>query len=241
MTGSSQLARLRALNIDGYQLRGREQEDEHSVEPVSEHEHVLSSGPAGGTVESPATSATWSELPDLVEACRACELGASRTRSVFGAGAEAADWMIIGEAPGAEEDRSGEPFAGRAGQLMDEMLTAIGLSRESVFIANVLKCRPPNNRDPAAGELAACRHFLDAQIAHVKPRLILIVGRIAAQALLATKAPLGRLRGQAHKLAPFDVPVVVTYHPAYLLRSSAQKAKAWQDLKMARTLMRESA
>lgn len=228
------MARMRALNIERYQLRGREAPEE----TVADDAQPSIVEPAITITAPPVDSLTWAALPDAVEACRACELGASRTRSVFGVGAASANWMIVGEAPGAEEDREGEPFVGRAGQLLNEMLTAIGLVRESVFISNVLKCRPPNNRDPAAGELAACRHFLDAQIAHIKPRMILIVGRIAAQALLDTKAPLGRLRGQAHKLSDFDVPVVVTYHPAFLLRSPTQKAKAWQDLKMARALMR---
>jgi len=145
--------------------------------------------------------------------------------------------MIIGEAPGAEEDRRGEPFVGRAGKLLDEMLKAVGESRDSVFIANILKCRPPNNRDPKPAEAGACRGYLERQIELVDPEIILAVGRIAAQTLLGSDAPVGRLRGKRHALG--DVPLVVTYHPAYLLRSPSQKYKAWDDLCMARNIMRE--
>lgn len=149
--------------------------------------------------------------------------------------------MIIGEAPGAEEDRRGEPFVGRAGKLLDEMLRSVGLARDDVFIANLLKCRPPQNRDPAVGEAAACRSYLDRQIALLAPKLILAVGRIAAQHLLETDAPLGRLRGKKHYLNNGQLPVVVTYHPAYLLRSPTQKRKAWQDLCLARQIVKELA
>ena len=139
--------------------------------------------------------------------------------------------MVIGEAPGAEEDRRGEPFVGRAGKLLDEMLRAIRQTRHSVFIANILKCRPPGNRDPSKEEALECRQYLDAQIEHVDPRLILAVGRIAAHQLLESDAPVGRLRGKAHEYR--GIPLVVTYHPAYLLRSPSQKAKAWDDLRLA--------
>jgi len=183
--------------------------------------------------------ADWAELRALVAACTRCGLHSTRTQTVFGVGSDSADWMIIGEAPGAEEDRRGEPFVGRAGKLLDEMLFAVGLDRQTVFIANVLKCRPPNNRDPSADEAGRCRPYLDAQIAHVAPRLILAVGRIAAQQLLGTDAPLGRLRGRPHTVGSPAIPVVVTYHPAYLLRSPAQKRKAWQDLCLARGLIRQ--
>jgi len=147
--------------------------------------------------------------------------------------------MVIGEAPGAEEDRRGEPFVGRAGKLLDEMLRAIGLDREQVYIANILKCRPPNNRDPSADEAKHCREYLDQQIRLLKPRIILAVGRIAAHHLLDTDAPLGQLRGRTHALASPAVPVLVTYHPAYLLRSPTQKRKAWEDLCRARRLLAE--
>lgn len=173
----------------------------------------------------------WPQLRAAVAACTRCALHKSRTQTVFGVGNLQADWLIIGEAPGAEEDRRGEPFVGRAGQLLDEMLRAAGKAREQVFIANVLKCRPPNNRDPEAGEASACRGYLDRQIALLRPKIILAVGRIAAQTLLETDTPVGKLRGKLHYLG--DIPLVVTYHPAYLLRSPRQKAKSWQDLCLA--------
>jgi uracil-DNA glycosylase family 4 len=139
--------------------------------------------------------------------------------------------MIVGEAPGAEEDRQGEPFVGRAGRLLDAMLRAVGLDREQVFIANILKCRPPRNRDPQPAEVEQCMPYLRRQIELISPALILCVGRIAAQNLLATDTPLGRLRGSLHRLET-GVPVIVTYHPAYLLRSPGEKRKAWEDLKL---------
>ena len=180
-------------------------------------------------------SADWQLLQDEVSACVKCGLAATRTRTVFGVGNPHADWLVIGEAPGAEEDRQGKPFVGAAGKLLDAMLQAIGLSREqNVFITNMLKCRPPGNRDPKAEEIAACLPYLMRQIAAIKPKLILAVGRIAAQSLLATDVPLGRLRGRVHRFGPLSTALIVTYHPAYLLRSPAEKRKAWEDLKFAR-------
>jgi DNA polymerase len=181
----------------------------------------------------PATD--WPTLRERVASCTACDLCKTRTQTVFGVGNTQADWLVIGEAPGAEEDRQGEPFVGRAGQLLNAMLLAIGLPRESVFIANILKCRPPGNRDPRPDEVAKCLPYLSQQIALLKPRMILVVGRIAAQTLLATDAPLARLRGKLHRFGGADTPLVVTYHPAYLLRTPADKRKAWEDLKFART------
>jgi uracil-DNA glycosylase family 4 len=180
-------------------------------------------------------SADWLPLQAQISTCTKCSLAASRTRTVFGVGHPHADWLVIGEAPGAEEDRQGEPFVGAAGKLLDAMLQAIGLSRrENVFIANMLKCRPPGNRDPRPEELAACLPYLMRQIAAIKPKLILAVGRIAAQSLLATDASLGRLRGRVHRFGPLSTALIVTYHPAYLLRTPAEKRKAWEDLKFAR-------
>jgi DNA polymerase len=161
-----------------------------------------------------------------------CPLHATRTQAVFGVGNRTADWMVIGEAPGADEDRQGEPFVGRAGQLLNSMLKAIGLERGQVFIANILKSRPPNNRDPRPEEVRACLPYLYRQIELVNPTLILCVGRIAAQTLLETTAPIGKLRGVVHRIAA-DRPMVVTYHPAYLLRSPGEKRKAWADLLLA--------
>ena len=192
-------------------------------------------------VESPADAGSldWEPLRECVATCTRCELHQSRTQTVFGVGNPDASWLFIGEAPGAEEDRRGEPFVGRAGKLLDEMLRAVGQSRETVFIANVLKCRPPNNRDPKPDEAAACRSYLDRQIELIRPDIIIAVGRIAAHNLLGTDTPVGRLRGKRHMLG--DVPLVVTYHPAYLLRSPTQKRKVWDDLCLARNVLRERA
>jgi DNA polymerase len=157
---------------------------------------------------------------------------------VFGVGDTQADWLIVGEAPGAEEDARGEPFVGRAGQLLNSMLKAVGLAREQVYIANVLKCRPPGNRDPALAEASECLPYLEQQIALLKPKILLAVGRISAQNLLRTDAPLGRLRQQVHRFGRSQVPLVATYHPAYLLRTPGDKRKAWEDLKFAREVSR---
>lgn len=193
--------------------------------------------PAVEEAPPPANKLSWEELEACVAGCTRCELAKTRTNTVFGVGNPAADWLIIGEAPGAEEDRRGEPFVGRAGKLLDEMLRAIGQSRDSVFIANILKCRPPNNRDPKPAESAACREYLERQIELVQPRIILAVGKIAAQNLLGSDEPVGRMRGRAHELA--GIPLVVTYHPAYLLRSPSQKQKSWSDLCLAARLAAE--
>jgi uracil-DNA glycosylase family 4 len=213
-------AYLRAMGIDVWVPR-----DQVDAEPErTDSEKRTSTGDIG-----------WDELRTAVAACTRCRLHESRTQTVFGVGNPAADWMIIGEAPGAEEDRRGEPFVGRAGKLLDEMLLAIGEKRQSVFIANILKCRPPNNRDPSHDEAVSCRPYLERQIELVQPKIILAVGRIAAQQLLQSDAPVGRLRGTIHQLGP--VPLVVTYHPAYLLRSPSQKRKSWDDLCLATRVM----
>ncbi len=178
-----------------------------------------------------ADASDWVGLEQAVSSCTQCALHQSRTQTVFGVGNRAADWLIVGEAPGADEDRRGEPFVGRAGKLLDEMLRALGLDRQSVFIANILKCRPPNNRDPKQEEADACRSYLNRQIELIQPRIILAVGRIAAHQLLGRDDPVGKLRGRVHRLD--ETPLVVTYHPAYLLRSPSQKAKSWRDLCLA--------
>lgn len=175
----------------------------------------------------------WASLNETIRSCTACGLHESRTQAVCGVGNEQAEWLVIGEAPGADEDRRGEPFVGRAGQLLNEMLRAAGRPREQVYIANILKCRPPNNRDPKPEEVECCMPFLQRQIAMLRPKLILVVGRIAAQNLLQTDTPIGRMRGQVYSYGDTDIPVVVTYHPAYLLRSPGQKSKAWEDLQLA--------
>jgi len=178
----------------------------------------------------------WDALRERVAACTRCELHATRTQTVFGVGDRSARWMFIGEAPGADEDRQGEPFVGRAGQLLTSMLKAMGLARENVYIANMLKCRPPGNRDPRPDEARSCRAYLERQVELVSPTLIVAVGRIAAQNLLGTDTSLARLRGQLHSLGKKGWPVLVTYHPAYLLRSPGEKRKAWQDLLLARRI-----
>jgi uracil-DNA glycosylase family 4 len=185
---------------------------------------------SAGTVE--VAGYDWPELEVAVKGCTRCPLHSSRTQGVFGVGNRKARWMIVGEAPGAEEDRQGEPFVGRAGQLLNSMLRAIGLQREDVFIANILKSRPPHNRDPKPEEVQACIPYLFRQIELVNPTLILCVGRIAAQTLLDTTVTIGKLRGQVHRLAS-GRPMIVTYHPAYLLRSPVEKRKSWADLVLA--------
>ena len=186
--------------------------------------------------ESPGND--WSTLEKQVSGCTLCALHAGRTRTVFGVGNRDADWMIIGEAPGGEEDRQGEPFVGPAGKLLDSMLLAVGQPREQVYIGNIVKCRPPDNRDPKPEEAEACSAYLARQIEWVNPKVILVVGRVAAQNLLHTDTPVGRLRGRVHSMPGTGIPVVVTYHPAYLLRSPQQKPKVWQDLVMARRVAR---
>jgi uracil-DNA glycosylase family 4 len=173
------------------------------------------------------------ELKLTVSNCTQCVLHRARTQTVFGVGHPAAEWLIIGEAPGADEDRLGEPFVGREGQLLTSMLRAMGLAREEVFIANILKCRPPNNRDPEENEVSSCSSYLRQQIELIKPKIILVVGKIAAQALLNVDTPIGKMRGQKYFYQDTDIPVVTTYHPAYLLRSPQHKRKAWEDLKFA--------
>jgi uracil-DNA glycosylase family 4 len=180
----------------------------------------------------------WEDLKRAVSNCTACGLHATRTQTVFGVGDERAEWLLVGEAPGAEEDRLGEPFVGQAGKLLDNMLAALGLRRgENVYIANVLKCRPPGNRNPEPEEVARCTPYLLRQIALIQPKLIVAMGRFAAQTLLASDASIASLRGRVHRYA--GVPLVVTYHPAYLLRTLPDKAKAWSDLVFARRLMRD--
>lgn len=176
----------------------------------------------------------WERLEREVAACTRCGLNRGRTQTVFGVGARDAEWMIIGEAPGMEEDRQGEPFVGRAGKLLNAMLEAIGLKREQVYICNILKCRPPNNRDPRPEEVVCCEPYLKRQIALLMPRIILAVGRVAAQNLLKTDTPIGKLRGRELRYGDPPIPMVVTYHPAYLLRSPRDKRRAWQDLQLAK-------
>ena len=175
-----------------------------------------------------------------VAGCTACALHESRSQTVFGVGNPQAALMVIGEAPGAEEDRQGEPFVGRAGQLLTAMLRAIGLARQDVYIANILKCRPPGNRNPTPAEAACCLPFLQRQLALVSPRLILAVGGVAAHHLLGSGETVGRLRGRIHAYGDARIPLLVSYHPAYLLRQPGEKARAWQDLQKVRRILEGS-
>jgi DNA polymerase len=244
MPAARQLAYLEALGIDVYRRRGASLAAEPAVELESAPVVAVPEPVAPSNAHAPAAAMlapgeeatlAWDPLRALVAACTRCELHATRTQTVFGVGSTAARWMFIGEAPGADEDRQGEPFVGRAGQLLTAMIQAAGLRREDVYIANILKCRPPGNRDPKPNEAASCRGYLERQIALVNPTLIIAVGRIAAQNLLATETPLARLRGRVHTVGSRSWPVIVTYHPAYLLRSPGEKRKAWQDLLFAQS------
>jgi uracil-DNA glycosylase family 4 len=189
--------------------------------------------------EIPVAALDWETLQERVRSCTRCPLHETRTQTVFGTGNRKADWLIVGEAPGRDEDRAGEPFVGRAGKLLTEMLFAVGYQRQDVYIANILKCRPPDNRDPSPEEVACCHDYLERQIALVQPVLILAVGRIAAHNLLHSDLQLGRLRGRVHSYGERQIPLIVTYHPAYLLRSPLEKRKVWDDLQLAQAIYRK--
>lgn len=254
---------LGAMGIDVWRLRTEEPADAAAAARQPEPAPPLSE-PAGTAalvaepepVEPPPAPATaapanaalatdWHTLNQQIRGCERCSLHQTRTQAVCGVGAESADWLIVGEAPGADEDAKGEPFVGRAGQLLNEMLRALGLAREQVYIANVLKCRPPGNRNPSAAEIAECRPYLDRQIELLQPKIILVVGAIAARTLLNVdpKVAIARLRGTVHEYstaaapAGAAIPLVVTYHPAYLLRKPVEKRKSWEDLRLARATL----
>lgn len=241
MTGEGRQRRLRVLGIDRWMLQQSPPGAPAAFEAAAADVAEDADGSAG--IPSAADTAVtvsqtagdlhdWDRLAARVSNCRQCALCETRNQTVLGTGAQDAPLMIVGEGPGADEDAQGLPFVGRAGKLLDEMLAAIDHGRDrNVYIANVVKCRPPGNRDPARDEAEACRPYLEAQIALVKPKLIVALGRIAAQRLLDTDAPLARLRGPLHHYGATATPLMVTYHPAYLLRSPREKAKSWQDLK----------
>ena len=246
---------LDAMGIQVWTRRNQEPEERAEQSEQAEVTQTAEPAVAAPQTSQPSTAGKqldntnepaekqWQRLEHEVSQCMRCEqLCQTRTQTVFGVGNRQADWMIIGEAPGADEDRQGEPFVGRAGKLLNEMLLAIGLKREQVFIANILKCRPPNNRDPRPEEVANCHDYLQRQIALIQPRIILAVGRIAAQSLLESDTPVGKLRGKTHqyhcsRAGDTPIPLIVTYHPAYLLRSPAEKRRAWQDLQLARSIV----
>ena len=208
--------------------------EELGIGPVWHLRKTTPAAPTSPPLPTPHSAfTTWDQLADAVSQCTRCKLYSTRTQGVLGVGDRNADWLFVGEAPGADEDRMGEPFVGQAGKLLDAMLAAIGLARgENVYIANVLKSRPPGNRNPEPDEVAACRPYLLAQIELIQPKLIVALGRFAAQSLLETDEAIGRLRGRVHRFQ--NVPLVVTYHPAYLLRNLPDKARAWEDLCLAR-------
>lgn len=229
-----QLHYLQRMGVDVWQRRQQPMpEPRVAVEPVVEPPIAVADQEAAAA----PSAASWDELAAAVAACQRCGLCATRTQTVFGVGDSSSRLLVVGEAPGADEDRLGEPFVGRAGQLLDQMLKAMGWPREQVYIANLLKCRPPGNRDPQPDEVAACEPYLLRQLELVQPDLILALGRQAAQHLLQSKAPLAELRGRVQQYGPATTPLIVTYHPAYLLRSPREKARAWQDLKLARGLL----
>lgn len=231
-----------APSLDTADLDNADQQD---VASVQKHEEIPSENAttaiplqtnANTSAYLDTSQLSWEELKAQVSACARCEeLAATRTQTVFGVGDQQAEVMVIGEAPGADEDIQGEPFVGRAGKLLNNMLLAIGYPRERVYIANILKCRPPNNRDPLPEEITQCESFLKRQVELVKPKVILAVGRIAAQNLLKVDTPIGKLRGKLHQYG--DTPLVVTYHPAYLLRKPTEKARAWDDLRFAMSVI----
>lgn len=228
MDPARRLRYLKALGVEPWRLRSGDAPSVAVVAPPA----VNSAAAAPAAAPAAPAPAGWRELQAAVAACRNCRLCETRTNTVFGVGPLGAPLMVVGEGPGADEDAQGEPFVGRAGKLLDEMLRAIGRSRRSdTFIANVVKCRPPGNREPAEDEAEACRTFLEQQLRLVKPKLIVALGRVAAQRLLVTDTPIGKMRGQTYQWGPDGTPLMVTYHPAYLLRSPADKAKSWEDLK----------
>lgn len=224
MNQRMRLQYLEAMGIDVWQPRSA---------LLSSESEVLATEVDNVSESSVDTQLDWQRLKSEVKNCQACTLCEQRTNTVFGVGDESADWLVIGEAPGQEEDRQGEPFVGRAGKLLDQMLLALGLQRQQVYIANVVKCRPPQNRDPRPDEMASCAAYLRRQIELIQPKIILLVGRVAAQSLLNTTDNVGRMRGKRHSYADTQIPMVVTYHPAYLLRSPLEKRKSWKDLQFA--------
>lgn len=241
-----QLEILRKIGVEVWKSREVESaesaESGKSVEsPESDaHAHTAAGSPPAPPNQPPVAGSTDQSLVVIeqeVSVCRKCELHESRTNTVFGCGSPEADWLFVGEAPGRHEDLQGQPFVGRAGKLLDMMIAALGMTRKQVFIANVLKCRPPNNRDPSPPEIEQCEIYLHRQLALIRPKVIVALGRISTQALLKSNQPLGKLRGQTHQYGPDNIPLIATYHPAYLLRSPEQKAGAWEDLWRAKTIV----
>lgn len=229
---------LKAMGVVQWRLRAAGGGEGDVAEPArgDVSEPVAGPAPSESLTDEQISRLDWDTLQQTVAVCTRCELHRTRTQTVFGIGNPEAEWMFVGEAPGAEEDRQGEPFVGRAGKLLDAMLAVVGRKREEIYIANVLKCRPPNNRDPHGEEVKQCGAYLLRQIEFVRPRLLVAMGRFAAQSLLNTTRPIARLRGEVFEHAASGTPLVVTYHPAYLLRNPIDKRKAWQDLCLIRRI-----
>ncbi len=225
MDNSTRLQYLEAMGIDVWVSRKKGSENIlASFETELQENETIING-------LDSVEANWNVLEKEVSECEKCILCNTRTQTVFGSGSFNADWMFIGEAPGQDEDMEGQPFVGQAGKLLTEMIRAIGLQKKDVYIANILKCRPPSNRDPKSDEIKSCQAYLQRQIELVKPKIILAVGRISAQTLLDSNKSLSKLRGKTHQLN--GIPLIIVFHPAYLLRSLLEKRKAWQDLQLA--------
>ncbi len=244
------------MGVEVYRLRPQRtsEKDESSVAPVAgdqeQREIVLAEQSTEEVLPSVQNRKTTdifdsisnmdlSALDEFSSGCTRCSLSGSRNRVVFGSGSENADLMFIGEGPGAEEDKQGLPFVGKAGNLLTSMIYALGYEREEVYICNVVKCRPPNNRDPSPVEAKSCTPYLQRQIELIQPKVIVALGRISAQLLLDTELPLGRLRRQTYKFKDTEIDMVVTYHPAYLLRKPTEKAKSWEDMWNVRLLLNQ--
>ena len=235
------LLRLQYMGIEPCVLRSSIQPPAQVASPTEDQAEVaMQAKPdVDQTITPPpqpddiSTMPQWQGVELEVINCKKCILHQTRTQTVFGIGDKKAQWMFIGEAPGLDEDRKGEPFVGRAGQLLTKMLKAIGFERSEVYIANIIKCRPPDNRNPRLEEIVQCLSYLHRQIQLVQPEIIVLLGGVAANTLLKQQTPVSRLRGQIHHIENTQAPVIVTYHPAYLLRSPNQKAAAWEDLQFA--------
>ena len=231
---------LQAMGIQTWSLRRPESQCQEEV-PASTGANAVQSTPAATVVEQgneqPVVATDWHGLQAEVSVCRRCDLCQQRNQTVFGVGNRNADWLVVGEAPGVEEDAQGEPFVGASGKLLNQMLLAIGFKREDVYIANIVKCRPTDDRDPRAAEVAACEPYLKQQIALIQPKIIFAVGRVAAQNLLKSEQKVGDMRGHKFEYGDSKIPLVVSYHPAYLLRMPSAKRKAWQDLLFARQVL----
>ncbi len=224
---------LRLMGIDVWTERKAEIAAVNGATPLIDAEEKVSIEPQVPVASTPGNADSLTNISVSVANCHRCGLEQTRNKTVFGSGNPQADWLFVGEAPGMHEDQKGQPFVGRAGQLLSRMIAALNYKREEVYIANVLKCRPPNNRDPLPDEINHCEPYLHQQIELISPKVIVALGRISAQALLKSTQTLGRMRGKVYHYGPQNTPLIVTYHPAYLLRNPIDKRKTWEDLLLA--------